>query len=304
MKRNLAKQSIERNAAGKVTSGFATGATPADVSSLEGDINDDTDFGAKAHADVLKKQQEYETGVAYEQPEALKMRNEDTARKMGLAMAPNAQLGANGVAEQEVKNRGALDLLREKQHGESELYKMFSGGGDANGPSAPPTMSIGPSGVSLHQPTMNPGLQKMSMAANDILDMLDSQNYEGQAKDLQQKGLFTPGIGGARRFLAQHGMGTLAGVDDATAKQMGKFESDHDLMMTQIANAITGARGAGSSAIANRFDKILSTAGDLPTFYGQLEAVRSMLEGMARHTNKRRGGMAPGAGTEDLGADF
>jgi hypothetical protein len=150
--------------------------------------------------------------------------------------------------------------------------------------------------------------RQMGETATDILDLLDRTGYEQQAKDLQTKGLFSPGIGTARRFLSQHGMGTLAGVDDATASQMGQFETTHDLLLSAIARAHAGARGAGNTGMAQRFEKLLSTVGDLPTFAGQLRGMRSLLEQYAKHVDPNRK-MSPVFGQEsnndnDLGADF
>lgn len=143
--------------------------------------------------------------------------------------------------------------------------------------------------------------KQMSEAANDILDVMDRNNFAGQATDLNNKGLFAPGLGWLRRTASQHGMASLMGVDDATAGQIGQFESTHDLLMSALARAHAGARGAGNNGMADRFEKIMNDQGDIPTFLGDLQGIRGLLEQYASHVNPNRGFSSAG---DDLGADW
>lgn len=309
MTRNMAKSGLSRNASGAVTSGFASGATPADASILQADIAGDPDFGVKARDAVRKQQDTYDAGVAYEQPEAKKMRDEDAAQKMALAAAPEEAKSRGSVLEERVKQAGMLDLLKQKQSGESELVKMFSRGntGDPSTGTSNVKMTLGPQGPSFQQIPITNQTRQMSETANDILDLLDKSGYEGQAQTLHDKGMFSPGIGIARRYLAHHGLGTLAGVDDRTASDMGQFETTHDLLLSAIARAHAGARGAGNTGMAERFDKLLASQGDLPTFLGQLKGMRGLLNQYAQHTNPGRASQDQAVAapeSDDLGAGF
>lgn len=148
--------------------------------------------------------------------------------------------------------------------------------------------------------------RQMSEASNDILDTIDRNNYTGQAENLHNQGLFTPVVGTVRRFAAQHGAGTLLGMGDQTASDLGQFETTHGLLMSMIQRAHAGARGAGNSEMAARFEKLLADQGDLPTFLGELKGMRGLLEQYASHTNPTRGFStgAPAATGEDLGANW
>jgi uncharacterized phage infection (PIP) family protein YhgE len=97
-------------------------------------------------------------------------------------------------------------------------------------------------------------------------------------------------------------------VDDQTASQIGQFETQRSLLLKGVARALAGARGAGNSSLAASFEKLASAEGDLPTYIGQLNALRQDLEIAAAQTNpsrKRGRSIAlPGAGSDDLGVGF
>lgn len=145
--------------------------------------------------------------------------------------------------------------------------------------------------------------KQMSETANDVLDVLDTNGYEDQARGLSDQGLFAPGIGSVRRWAAQHGLGTLFGMGDDTAQKIGQFETLHGLLISAIQRAHAGARGAGNSDMAARFEKLLADQGDLPTFLGGLTGMRALLGQYASHTNPNRARpAAAGADPDDLGA--
>lgn len=302
MRRNLAK----------VGPGFTTGATPVDVEIAQEDQLGDPDLGTVAQGRARAQQQIYDAGVAYEQPQAKKMRDEALA----TTLAPAQLAGANAVGLQEAKNRGALDLLKREQEGQSALVQLFGRGGegtDGTGASNPNVkMTINASGdPTFAQIPITNQTRQMGETAKDILDLIDRTGYEQQAVDLKEKGLFQPGIGIARRYLAQKGLGTIAGVDDNTASSMGQFETTHDLLLSAIARAHAGARGAGNMGMAARFDKLLGSQGDLPTFVGQLRGMRSLLETYAKHVDPNQtltptfsAGAGAGAADDDLGVGF
>lgn len=137
--------------------------------------------------------------------------------------------------------------------------------------------------------------KQMSEAANDLLPMIDAVQQRAQA--LQSKGAFDLVGSPLRQFLVKHGAGSVLGymnADPSLADEAGRFETDLGLLQSGVARAHAGARGAGNTGMAERFEKLMGAQGDLPTFLGQLQGVRDLLNIYARHTN-------PGIGT--TGAD-
>lgn len=145
-------------------------------------------------------------------------------------------------------------------------------------------------GGGFHSPLTNQTKQ-MGEAATDLLPIIDQ--VQGRAKELQQLGLFEPGIGTVRNFLATHGMGSLLGMGPDVAEKIGRFNTDLGLLQSGVARAHAGARGAGNSGMAERFEKLMASQGDIPTFLGSLNGVRDLLTQYASHVG---GGAAPAGG--------
>lgn len=136
--------------------------------------------------------------------------------------------------------------------------------------------------------------RQMSETANDLLPMID--DIQKQADSLQQKGQFGLIESPIRQFFVQHGAGTLMGYGPDAASNMGKFQTALGLLQSGIARAHAGARGAGNTQMAERFEKLANASGDLPTFLGELQGVRELLSRYAEHTNP--GITASGSGSD------
>lgn len=133
--------------------------------------------------------------------------------------------------------------------------------------------------------------RQMSEAANDLLPMIN--NITSQAQQLQKEGLFDIPQSAIRSFLVQHGAGTLMGYGADAAEKAGRFQTDLGLLQSGVARAHAGARGAGNSDMAARFERLMNASGDLPTFLGELQGVRDLLSIYAAHTGPAGVGADP-----------
>lgn len=167
-------------------------------------------------------------------------------------------------------------------------YLATQSGRDASTLTKIPTNLRGPvlqrmadQGIDVNQLTNQ--TRQMSEAANDLLPMID--DIQNQAVNLQQKGQFGLIDSPLRQFFVNHGAGTLMGYGADAASNMGKFQTTLGLLQSGIARAHAGARGAGNTQMAERFEKLANASGDLPTFLGELQGVRDLLSRYAEHTN-------------------
>lgn len=118
--------------------------------------------------------------------------------------------------------------------------------------------------------------QQMGESASALLDQMPSVLSLGE--HLNQQGLFNPVIGPIRSFFAKHGVSSLMGVDPQTSSDIGDFETQMGLLQSGIARAHAGARGAGNSEIAKRFEDLLNAKGDYSTFLGKMHGAASFLQ--------------------------
>lgn len=125
--------------------------------------------------------------------------------------------------------------------------------------------------------------RQMSEGSRDILAALPEAMQ--LAKELHDKGLFQPVIGSARTMLAGHGLGSLMGVDDLTTNHIARFNTLIEAVKSGFARAHAGARGAGNSGMAERFDKLVPVQGDYQSFLGGLQGMGDMLQHYATHTD-------------------
>lgn len=116
---------------------------------------------------------------------------------------------------------------------------------------------------------------QMGESASAILDQMP--NVLNLGEKLNQAGLFHPVVGSVRTWLANNGAASLAGVDPQTASDIGDFNTQMGLLQSGMARAHAGARGAGNSAIAARFEQLLNAKGDYPTFLGAMRGAASFL---------------------------
>lgn len=117
--------------------------------------------------------------------------------------------------------------------------------------------------------------QQMGEAASALLDQMPGVLTLGEK--LNQAGLFHPVVGTVRQFLANHGAASVAGVDPQTASDIGDFNTQMGLLQSGVARAHAGARGAGNSEIAKRFEQLMNANGDYPTFLGSMRGMTSFL---------------------------
>lgn len=173
----------------------------------------------------------------------------------------------NYLAEQATRDASLLTKIPMAMR-PAVLQRMSEGGADVN--------------------TMTNQTRQMSETANDLLPMI--HNIETQAQDLQKSGNFDLVSSPLRQFFVKHGMGTLLGYGDDAAGKSGQFQTDLGLLQSGVARAHAGARGAGNSEMAARFEQLMNAGGDLPTFLGQLKGVRDLLTIYGQHTNPSIGG--------------
>ena len=88
-----------------------------------------------------------------------------------------------------------------------------------------------------------------------------------------------------RQFLVNHGASSMLGYGGNAQAESGQFQTDLGLLQSGVARAHAGARGAGNSAIAARFEKMMNAGGDLPTFLSEMNGVKDVLGIYAQHTN-------------------
>lgn len=194
MKRNLALSGLSRDVRGNVTSGFATGATPQDVSALESDIEDDPFTGIEEQNRVKHAQDLYEGDVRYASPEATGQRKDALLDKLTLAEAPAKAQAAGALATEQEKNRGELERQNNQLDNTKKLLETLTGGQGATGHQggiAGPGGSIKPTvnasgGVSFTTTQMPALVQR---ARNQLLDA-HSKTLEA----LQQAEKMYPGI--------------------------------------------------------------------------------------------------------------
>jgi hypothetical protein len=210
--------------------------------------------------------------------------------------------GGYGLQEQQLKNQGLEAVAGAKQKAAAagpdqstiDYLAAQSGRDAATLTKIPMAMrqavlaKMAQNGVDVN--TMTNQTRQMSETANDLLPMID--NIQRQASDLKASGNFDLLHSPLRQFLVKHGAGSLLGYGDDAAKKVGQFQTDMGLLQSGVARAHAGARGAGNSEIAARFEQLMNAGGDLPTFLGELQGVRDLLTTYAQHTNPNIGAAA------------
>lgn len=142
--------------------------------------------------------------------------------------------------------------------------------------------------------------RRMGEIANKLLPMID--DVQAEAGELEKLGLFTPGVGWARRKLSEHGLGTVAGISSDTVERMTKFDATVGYLKSAIAAAHTGMRGAASPGISEKFDKLIASTGDYPSFKGDLAAAKELLSMYGEASpGTRHPPAAPPAGVDTSG---
>lgn len=274
LKRNLSLQGVNRDATGKVTSGFASGANPEDIAQLESDIHEDPQLGDKEQARVAGVQEQNAQDVRYNSPEATGQRKDALASMLAEKTAgPEAQAkGALAVAQEE--NRGKQQLQDSQLAHTQELLKTLGGaqssGGQAGGGIAGPGGSIKPTinasgGVSFTTTQMPALVQR---ARNQLLDA-----HEKTVTALQQAEKMYPGIN------AQINGDEAQGPEGSTS--FGSFLTGAGAPKYGSAMDMAGARAERAKydwGIPTPFSELAQSAsfGNIEQMAGQLPGVRGL----------------------------
>ncbi len=280
-------------------------------------------------------------------------RGADVNDKIATSVAPIEAQGENAMALEGARGKNALDVenLRGQYGLQSEAMKdasarsvasikadPFGAGGTGEGNSQIDfwaNQAMGDTSLLQKLPaaekaavvarmaqlggspqTLTNQTRQMSEAANDLLPVIPQLG--DMASQFQKQGIFQPGVGVLRSWLAKQGLGNVAGLmataettpatyvdpqsgDSYTyashklvpvagappniAQAIGRFNSMLGLFQSGLARAHAGARGAGNSEIAKRFEEMLPATGDLDTFLGSLQGTEPLLRAYAAHTN-------------------
>jgi hypothetical protein len=290
LKRNLALQGVVKNAAGQVTSGFASGATPADVSSLEGDINEDPSMGLAAQKRTADLQNQVASDVRYTSPEATQQRGDVLAEKLGIARAPAEAQGAGALAVEKEKNRGALAMQQDELANTLKLMgrgPASDNGGAQGAQAASPefTTDIGANGkASLHQVKTPQQVQAQQHAAQ--AGLAQYEDIEKGVLDAAKRGLTGPIAGPLRNAETSSGFSswdpTLSNQDEASARNLAVNLS---LLKSNLAYAHGAARGGASPGMQQRFDPLFNVNMSPSALAGSMAAARKWLAGYAQATN-------------------
>jgi hypothetical protein len=194
MKRNLSLTGLNRNAQGQVTSGFATGATPEDIKSVESDVNEDPYLGLAEQARIKGLQEQVANDVRYTSPEATAQRKDALAEALAKASAPAQAQAAGALATEQEKNRGELERQNNQLQNTQRLLETLSGGQGAatgqsqiGGPGSTIKPTINASGGVSFTTTAMPAL--VQRARNQLLDA-----HSKTVEALQQAEKMYPGI--------------------------------------------------------------------------------------------------------------
>jgi hypothetical protein len=246
------------------------------------------------------------------------MRKDKAQAAIDLATADEKVKGEYGLRGQALKNAGGL---AEAKIAHPDLGDAGGSGSDyityvaqqiQNDPKnrlvfpkdavAKATHLLATGGENLNNATAQ--TRRMGEIANEIAPQVGQ--LEAMAADLEKDGIFNPALGHPRKFLAEHGLGTLAGMSPEQAQKIAYFESKLGYFKSAIQNAHTGMRGAASPGVTQKFDKLMNDTGDLSSFQGQMEAARDLLKiygetGSPATVPKRE---APAAAGPDPNAGF
>jgi hypothetical protein len=274
MKRNLALSGLDRDATGKVTGGFATGATPEDVSSLENDIADDPDTGVVERGRISDIQEQNAKDVRYGSPEATGQRKDALAEALAKAEAPAKAAAGGQLAVEQEKNRGDLERQNNQLENTKRLLETLQGGGQQQGANggglAGPGGSIKPTinanGSVSFTTTQMPAL--VQRARNQLLDA-----HSKTVEALQQAEKMYPGINAViDKDESQGPEGTTGFGSFLTGAGAPKYGSAKDFI---------GARAERAKydwGIPTPFSELAQSAsfGNIEQMAGQLPGVRGL----------------------------
>lgn len=216
----------EKRNVGLVGKGFSTGATAGDVSSLENDINEAPDTGVAAQKAVSDVESRMAGEAAFNSPGATDVRAQKQKDKLAELLAvPQAQ-GANALALEQERNKGALKL----QQGSQDFTREFAGGGTPNEaggqgfvPSVNPQGGVSLKGIAPHKTTTEEqrALDTMGSLASLGPEML--RKYEAEYPGIEKDPTKYAGL-----------LDVLGGRVGAAAYKTGYMSNSNSDQLTQL----------------------------------------------------------------------
>lgn len=175
--------------------GFATGATPEDVTQLESDIAEDPELGVAEQKRVSDLQKQVAGDIRYQSPEATGQRKDALAEALMKAEAPAKAAASGALAVEQEKNRGDLERQNNQLENTKRLLQTLTGGqggpagvqGGLAGPGGSIKPTINASGGVSFTTTQMPAL--VQRARNQLLDA-----HSKTVEALQQAEKMYPGI--------------------------------------------------------------------------------------------------------------
>lgn len=278
MKRNLALSGLNRDVNGKVTSGFATGATPQDVSELENDIAEDPNTGVDAQDQVKRAQNRYEQDVRYHSPEATGQRNDALAEALAKAEAPAKARAAGTLAIEQEKNRGVIDLRNNQLENTKKLLETLTGGQGTGGQGATGQQNslVGPGGSIKPTINANGGVSFTTTQMPALVQRARNQLLDAHSKTIEALGQaekMYPGIN------AQIDQDETQGPEGSTG--FGSFLTGVGAPKYGSAADFAGARAERAKydwGLPTPFSELAQSAsfGNIEQMAGQLPGVRGL----------------------------
>lgn len=323
MKRNMALSGLSKGADGSIASGFASGATPEDISGLEEDISGDPFTGKAEQARVAGVEKQNAEDIRYKDPNAVTQRKDALAEALAKAEAPAKAAGAAQLAVEQEKGRNDRTLQNDLFANTDKLvHPNGAAGSNGSGGSASPdfTTSIDGKGhASFAQIKVPQQVQAQQHAAAAGLAQIP-QTRE-MIDNLSSKGMMGPFTSRAESFGASTGLDPLMEmihvVPAGGSNAFNDFKTQLSLIKSNLAYAHGAARGGSSPAMQQRFDALLNPNQSKEALHGGLTAAERWLTAYAGAKSSdeldradAELGVTPGAqyqrpaGGEDLGRDF
>jgi hypothetical protein len=272
--RNLKNVGVNRDAAGNVTGGFATGATTEEA---EPDVTDPYTGTAQRAA------------VTYNTPIEAQKR----ADALATALAPINAKSAGDLAVEQEKTRGAVEAMKQSQDPLRQiLARQAAGGGSIEGEGFDAMgnqqfkMNIGAKGgVSLAQQTVPQNIQAQQHAAQIGLQQYPS--IKERIKAAMDAGVTGPIAGSI------YGKATSGQLPDSLwsyltpdkkQQTFTQLNSDLGLLGANLAYAHGAARGGASPAMQEKFRKMFNPGMSTPALLGSMQSAERWLSAYADAT--------------------
>ncbi len=266
---------------------FTSGSTPGDLKSVESDLAEAPGTGIAAQQDVAKQDALRSMLFDYNRPDVRAQRNEEMGGKMALAGAPAAAAGQYGLAVEQEKNRGALDLAKQQQ---DPFNRLMGGGADASAGG-----SVESNGMGGYKATINPK-GGVSLAQTGTPQQVQAQQHAAAVgltqipathqliDKLDSMGALGPVAGRWHDALASTGLDSVFS-NPQTAGAFNDFKTQLSLIKSNLAYAHGAARGGSSPGMQQRFDQLLNQNQSPASLHAGLNAAERWLTHYANAKN-------------------